>query len=115
MVETMPRDFNEHHLTQVPMTENQLGEVQRIEEVAERVGMNYLDTHDPISMAQTADNFLFLWEEAGLAENSITNVEYEGFSETMTPPNPQKPEKPRPLLLSIKNIQNPSAARHLFD
>ena len=27
MVELMRRDFNEHHITQVPMTENQLGEM----------------------------------------------------------------------------------------
>ena len=25
MVEVMRRDFNEHHMTQVPITENQLG------------------------------------------------------------------------------------------
>ena len=41
MVEVMRRDFNEHHLMQVPMTENQLGEMQMTEEVAEHVGMNY--------------------------------------------------------------------------
>ena len=33
MVEVMRRDFNEHHLTQVPPTENQLGEMQMMEEV----------------------------------------------------------------------------------
>ena len=41
MVEVMRRDFNEHHMAQVPMTENQLGKVQMMEEVAEPVGMNY--------------------------------------------------------------------------
>ena len=40
MVEMMRRDFNENHITQVPPTENQLGEMQMIEEVAEHVGMN---------------------------------------------------------------------------
>ena len=28
MVEVMRRDFNEHHVTQVPMTENQIEEMQ---------------------------------------------------------------------------------------
>ena len=37
----MQRDFNEHHMTQVPMTENHLGEMQMTEEVAEHEGMNY--------------------------------------------------------------------------
>ena len=40
MVEVMRRDFNEHHITQVPLTENQLGEMQMMEEVAEHGGMN---------------------------------------------------------------------------
>ena len=31
MVEVMCRDFNEHHITQVPITENQLGEKRMIE------------------------------------------------------------------------------------
>ena len=37
MVEVMRRDFDEHNMTQVPMTENQLGEMQMIDEVAEYV------------------------------------------------------------------------------
>ena len=41
MVKVMRRDFNEQHITQVLMTENQLGEMQMMEEVAEHVGMNY--------------------------------------------------------------------------
>ena len=41
MVEVMRRDFNEHHITQVPPTENQLGEMQMMEEVAEHGGINY--------------------------------------------------------------------------
>ena len=40
MVEVMRRDFNDHHIRQVPPTENQLGEMQTMEEVAEHVGMN---------------------------------------------------------------------------
>ena len=31
MVEVMRRDFNEHHITQVPMTENKLGEMKMME------------------------------------------------------------------------------------
>ena len=42
MVEVMQRDFNEHHMTQVTITENQLGTMQMMEEVSEYVGMNYL-------------------------------------------------------------------------
>ena len=42
MVEVMQRDFNEHHMTQVTITKNQLGTMQRLEEVSEHVGMNYL-------------------------------------------------------------------------
>ena len=38
MVEVMRRDFNEHHITQVPPTENQLGEMQMMEEKTEHVG-----------------------------------------------------------------------------
>ena len=40
MVEVMQRDFSEHHMMQVPMTENQLGDMQMKKEVAEHVGMN---------------------------------------------------------------------------
>ena len=46
MMEVMRRDFNEQHITQVPMTENQIGEMQMMEEVAEHVGMNYPETPD---------------------------------------------------------------------
>ena len=41
MVEVMPRDFNDHHMMQVPMNENQLGEMQMKEQVSEHVGMNH--------------------------------------------------------------------------
>ena len=34
MVKVMRRDFNEHHMTRVPMTENQLEEKQMMEEVS---------------------------------------------------------------------------------
>ena len=39
MLELMRRDFNEHHMTQVPITENQLGTMQMLEELSEHVGM----------------------------------------------------------------------------
>ena len=86
-MEVMRKDFNEHHTMQVPLTENQLGEMQMMEQVAEHVKMNYSDTSDFRYVAQSVDNFLFPWEdEMGSAENPITIDEDEGFSETMTPP-----------------------------
>ena len=90
---------------QVPMTENQLGEMQMKDEVAEHVVMNYPDTPDSRYVAQKVDDFLFPWEEAGSAENLITIDEDEVFSETMTPPAPQQPLQPRLALHSIENSQ----------
>ena len=46
MVGVMQKDCNGHHMTQIPMTENQFEEMQMMEEMAEDVGMNYLDTPD---------------------------------------------------------------------
>ena len=119
MVEVMRRDFNEHHMMQVPITENQLGTMQMMEEVSEHVGMNYPEIPDSIYVAQPVDDFLFPWEEEGSVENLITIDEDEGFSETMTPQNtpPQQPPamEPRPALRSIENLPNSSAARQLFD
>ena len=85
MVEVMRRDFNEQHLMQVPITENQLEEMQMMEEVSDHVGMIYSEIPDSRFVAQPVDDFLFPWEEAGSAENPITIDEDEGFSETMTP------------------------------
>ena len=59
MVEGMRRDFNEHHMTQVAMTGNQLGEKQLMKEVAEHVGMNYPETPDSRYVVQPFDDFLF--------------------------------------------------------
>ena len=105
-------------MTQVPMTENQLEEIQMMEEVSEHVGMNYPDIPDSRFVAQIADDFLFPWEEAGLAKKPITIDEDEGFSETLKPQNTplQQPPamEPRPALRSIENLQNSSAARELF-
>ena len=80
MVEVMQKDFNAHHMTQVPITENQLGKMQMMEEVAEHMGMNYPETPDSRYVAQPFDDFLFSWEE-GSVDNPITIEEYEGFSE----------------------------------
>ena len=117
MVEVMRRDFSEHHMMQVPITENQLGTMQMMAEVSEHVGMNYPEIPDSRFVAQPVDDFLFPWEEAGSAENTITIDEDEGFSETMTSPAPQQPPamEPRPALRSIENLQNSSAARQYFD
>ena len=41
MVEVMRTDFNEQHMMQIPITENQLGTMQMMEEVSDHVGMNY--------------------------------------------------------------------------
>ena len=87
----MRNDFNEHHMTQVPTTENQLEEIQMMEEISDHMGMNYPEIHDSRFVAQPVDDFLSPWEEAGSAEFSITKVEDEVFSETMTPPVLQPP------------------------
>ena len=87
MVDVMRRDFNQHHITQVPITENQLGTMQMMDEVSEHVGMNYTEIPGSRYVAQPVDNFLFPCEEAGSAENPISIDENEGFSETMTPQN----------------------------
>ena len=113
MVEVMRRDFNEH-ITQVPPTENQLGEMQMMEEVAEHVGMNYPEIPDSRYVAQPFDDFLFPWEE-GSVDNPITIEEDEGFSEPRTPVSEPPVMEARPALRSIENLQNSSAARQLFD
>ena len=59
MMEVLRRDFNEHHMTQVPMTENQLEEMQMTEEVSDLVGMNYFEIPDSRFVAQPVDDFLF--------------------------------------------------------
>ena len=45
MVEVKRMDFNEHHMMQVPRTEKETGDVQKKEELAEHVGINYPHTH----------------------------------------------------------------------
>ena len=59
MVEVMRRDFREHHLMQVSITENQLETMQMMEEVTEHVGMNYPEIPDSRFVAQSVDDFLF--------------------------------------------------------
>ena len=96
MVEVMRRDFNEQNMMQVPITENQLGTMQMMEEVSDHVGMNYPEIPDSRFVAEPVEDFLFPWEEAGSAENPITID--EGFSLTMTPQNtpPQQPPAMEP-------------------
>ena len=65
-VEVMRRDFNEQHMMQVSITENQLGTMQMMEEVSDHVGMNYPEIPDSRFVAQPVE------EEAGSAENPIT-------------------------------------------
>ena len=112
----MRRDFNEHHITQVPPTENQLGEMQMMEEVAEHVGMNYPEIPDSRYVVQPFDEFLFPWEE-GSVDNPITIEEDEGFSEPRTPVSEPPVMDARPALRSNENLQSfeNSAARQLFD
>ena len=102
----MQRDFNEHHMTQVPMMENQVGERQMMEEVAEHAGMNYPENPDSRYVALPFDNFLLPWEEA-FVENPITIEEDEGFSEPRVPVSePLKHShvmNARPALRSIEN------------
>ena len=105
MVEVLRRDFNEHHITQVPPTENQLGEMQMMEEVAEHVGMNYPETPDSRFVAQPFDDFLFPWKE-GSVDNPITIEEDEGFSEPRIPVVEPPVMDARPALRSIENLQN---------
>ena len=114
MVEVLRSDFNEHHMTQVPITENQFGTMQKMEEVSEHVGTNYPETPDSRYVAQPFDDFLFPWGE-GSVDNPITIEEHEEFSEPRTPVSEPKVMEARPALRSIENLQNSSAARQLFD
>ena len=53
----MQRDFSEHHMTQVPLTKNQLGEMQMVEEGDEHVGMSYAEKPDSRYVAQPFDTW----------------------------------------------------------
>ena len=99
----MRRDFNEHHITQVPPTENQLREMQ-MEEVAEHVGMNYPETPDSRYVAQPFDDFLLPWEE-GSVDNPITIEEDEGFSEPRTPVSEPPVMEARPAFAPLRTCK----------
>ena len=101
MVEGMQRDFNEHHMTQKCIKENQLGTMQKVEQVSEHVGINYSEFPVSRFVAQPVDDFLFPWEEAGSAKNPITIDVDEGFSETMTPRAPQQSLQIQRILLQV--------------
>ena len=102
------------------MTENQPGEMQIIQEVAEHVAMNYHETSDSRYVAQPFDSFLFPWEEESV-DNSTAIKEDEGVSEPGTPVSEQPRQPPmteaRTALRAIENLQifENSAARQLFD
>ena len=121
MVEVVQRDFNEHHMTQTPITENHFGTMQMMEEVSKHVVMNYPEVPDSRYVAQPVDGFLFPWEEEGSVENPITIDEDEEFSEPRTPVSGPPRQSPmmeaRPVLRSSENLQNfeNSAARQLVD
>ena len=119
MVELMRRDFNEHHITQVPPTENQLGEMQMIEEVAKHVGMNYPETPDSRYVPQHSTISSFLGKSV-LWTTQLPSKD-EGFSEPRTlvsePPRQPLVMEARPALRFIENLQNfeNPAVRQLFD
>ena len=48
VLELMRRDFNQdfNEMIQLPITENQLGTMKKMEEVSEQVGLNYPETPD---------------------------------------------------------------------
>ena len=81
MVEVMRRDFSGHHMTQFPITANQHGTTQLMEELSEHEGMNHPEIPNSRYEAQRVDDFLFPSEEEGCVENPITIEEDEGFSE----------------------------------
>ena len=89
MVEVMRRDFNEHYMTQVPITENQFGTMQLLEEVSEHVEMNYPEILGSRYVAQPVGDFLFPWEEKGSVENPNAIEEDEGFSKELQSANHQ--------------------------
>ena len=78
MVEVMQRDFNQHHMTQNPITENEFRTMQMMEKVCEHVGMNYPENLDSRYEAQPVEDFLFPWGEEGSVENPITIEEDTG-------------------------------------
>ena len=80
----MRKDFNEHHMMQVPFTENQLGAKKMMKEVPERVVRIYPEIPECRFVALTVDDFLFPWEQQmGTYGNLFTIDEDEGFFETM--------------------------------
>ena len=97
-------------MTQVPMTENEIGEMKMMELLSEHVGMNCPRTPDSRYAAQPVDDFLYPWEDEGSAENPTTIEEIEGFSEPRTPVSEPPRQSPameaRPALRSNENLKN---------
>ena len=109
MIAIMRRDFSEHHQMQVAINENKLGTLGMMSQNAEQIGIDYPESPHSSYVAQTAEDFLFLSEEEGSAENAITIEEDEEFSEPWTPvikPPRQPPAmEARPALRSNRNFK----------
>ena len=76
-------------MTQVHITENQLGTMQMMKEISEQVAMNYREISDSRFVAQPVNDFLFPWEEEmGSAENPIAIDEVEEIFQTMPQNSP---------------------------
>ena len=59
IVEVMRKDFNEHHMIHVPITENQPGTMQMMGENSDHVEMNHPEIPDSRFVAQPVDDFRF--------------------------------------------------------
>ena len=88
-------------------------------QIAKQVGMDNLEVPDSRYVAQHVNEFLFSREEEESVENPITIEEDEGFSKRRTPVSKAPRQSPameaRPVLRSMENLQNSSAARQLFN
>ena len=52
MIEIMRNNFNEQHMYQAPITENQLGTMRMMSQIAEQVGMDYPEVPDSRDVAK---------------------------------------------------------------
>ena len=59
IIEIMRRDFNENHQMQVLVTVNQLGTKRMMSQIAEQVGMEYLEVPDSRFVAQLVNEIFF--------------------------------------------------------
>ena len=75
MVEVLRRDFIEHRILHVPITENQFGTMGMMSQIAEQVGMDYPDVYD--SWSELVKDFLSPWEKEGSVERGFLNQEHQ--------------------------------------